>query len=163
SKSAAVVTVDAPLAIDAQPADAGLRAGAVEGQVAIASASGFTPVAGATVSIRGGPSTTTDANGRFVLTGAPAVAGLVRHLSSAHGTTAVTLPPEAAVTLGTYLLRGCSAEVSGAAGGTVDVHPCGGEGSAAIVFPAASIARATGEIVAGPVRVELAALDPTDA
>src|SRR5262249_57768440 len=78
-------------------------------------------------------------------------------------TAAVTLPPEAAVTLGTYLLRGCSAEVSGAAGGTVDVHPCGGEGSAAIVFPAASIARASGEIVAGPVRVELAALDPTDA
>src|SRR5262249_47940321 len=158
SASSASVANDAPLPFaDAPGPDAPSRAAPLQGWVALRGGAGDQPVAGATVSIAGGPSATTDASGRYLLSDVPQ-GSVVLHVAGPPGqplsTTALALPA-GAKSAAAYLLNGCSAQVSASTGDTVDVAKCGDGGPTRIVFPPGAFVTAAGAPFGGTARVDM--------
>lgn len=154
---------------DAMPAPTG----SIAGKVLNEHAGGSDALAGAVISVVGGPSTTTDATGDFLLEGVTPGdevlvlvsgprAGEPDHplvYSSYRARVAVTA--ETVTEMVPVLMPGCERLFDAGAAATLDVTSCGGAGRAELVFPAGSLVRAADDSAfAGLVRAELAIHDP---
>ena len=157
---------------DAMPDATPMPTGAIAGKVIAEHAGGTDVVPGAVISIEGGPSTTADGHGDFVLDDVPAgdpvrvtvlgpragdpaypfVFGTYREL--------VTVTEGEPVAIAPVLIPGCERGFDAAAGATVALAGCGGSGRAELVFPPDALVGAGGAPFTGDVRAEIAVLDP---
>lgn len=163
-------SVDAP-SVDGAVPDGGTDAGALvvstghlRGRVVEALTLDTAPVAGATITAINGVSATSDAEGRFDLTGIPVGARTALHVSPPGGGTVysstdliVDVPEVGDVVADARLLRGCSVVMNvGAGDGVRPFAPCG-SARVGLTLPEDGVVTESGAPVAS-VRVELAAI-----